>query len=126
MVFVTRPDRVAQAVSLWKAVQTQQWRGGGEADGAEPRYAFAGIDHLARWVERNDDAWRTWFAREGIEPLTIEYDELNDDPAAPVRAVLHHVGLPEIQVPPPPTERQGDDTSREWAERYREEAAVAS
>ncbi len=31
MVFVTAADRVAQAVSLWKAVQTQEWREDGQA-----------------------------------------------------------------------------------------------
>ena len=28
LVYVTRPDKVAQAVSLWRAVQTQTWRAG--------------------------------------------------------------------------------------------------
>ena len=26
IIFVRRRDKVAQAVSLWKAIQTQQWR----------------------------------------------------------------------------------------------------
>jgi LPS sulfotransferase NodH len=124
MVFVTRPDRVDQAVSLWKAVQTREWRHGDEAGGAEPQFSFAAIHHLAQRLEADDRSWRSWFAQEGIAPLTVEYDELSADPRARVGEVLAHLGLPDVDVPEPPTRRQGDETSRAWARRYREQAGA--
>ena len=75
MVFVTRADKVAQAVSLWKAVQTQEWREDGEdSSDTEIEYSFAGIGHLADWLTSRDDAWRAWFTEQEIDPLTVSYE----------------------------------------------------
>ena len=60
LVFVTRVDKVAQAVSLWRAVQTQRWSAAADA----PRrphdavYSFAAIDHLVARLQAHDAAWR--------------------------------------------------------------------
>ena len=61
------------------------------AGGADPRlarrevtesgdavYHAGAIGHLAELSDQ-DDAWRTWFAANGIEPLTIAYEELAAD-----------------------------------------------
>ncbi len=122
-VHVSRPDTVAQAVSLWKAVQTEEWRDGGNGsdDSAQPEYSFAGLDHLRRQLEHQDAAWREWFAERGAEPLRIDYDELEADPRGAARSVLELIGV-DADVPEPPLKRQGDERSERWAERYRAEA----
>jgi LPS sulfotransferase NodH len=126
LVHVTRPDTVAQAVSLWRAVQTQAWRlpdaGGDPPDRAA--YVFAGIDHLRRQLEAHDDAWRRWFAASGRDVLAISYDELGADPRGTAQRVLNALGLPADGVPEPGIRRQGDDRSRAWAERYRDESGT--
>jgi trehalose 2-sulfotransferase len=122
-VHVTRSDTVAQAVSLWKAVQTEEWRDGKGGDGSSPpEYSFAALDHLRRQLEHQDAAWRGWFAEEGVEPLHIGYEELEADPRAAARSVLKLIGV-EAEVPEPPLRRQGDECSERWAERYRAEVA---
>ncbi len=126
LVYVTRPDKVAQAVSLWKAVQTQTWRAGRGTASAEARYAFAGVDHLVGQLTEQDAAWRDWFAATGREPHTVSYDTLAADPAATVGEVLRVLGLPDDDVPAPATERQGDARSAEWADRYRREREAAA
>ena len=119
-VHVTRPDTVAQAVSLWKAVQTEEWRDAG-GESAQPEYSFAGLDHLRRQLEHQDAAWREWFAEEGVEPLQIDYDELEADPRGTARSVLELIGV-DGDVPEPPLKRQGDERSERWAKRYRADA----
>src|SRR3954470_3229203 len=42
-VWVSRRDRVRQAVSLWKAIQTQAWAADDGDAGPEPRYSFEAI-----------------------------------------------------------------------------------
>jgi LPS sulfotransferase NodH len=126
LVFVTRPDKVAQAVSLWRAVQTQTWRAGRGTPADQARYSFGGIDHLVAQLEDHDAAWRTWFAATGRVPYEVSYDALAADPAGVVGDVLRFVGLPGDDVPAPATERQGDARSREWAERYRAEREAAA
>ena len=46
-IWVSRGDKVRQAVSLWKALQTRRWRAAGARnDRAQPEYRFEGIHHL--------------------------------------------------------------------------------
>jgi LPS sulfotransferase NodH len=126
LVFVTRPDKVAQAVSLWRAVQTQTWRAGRGVAAAEARYAFAGIDHLVALLEGHEAAWRRWFAEHGHTPHVVAYDDLAADPRATVSGALRALGLPADDVPPPATRRQGDERSQDWAARFRAERDAAA
>lgn len=122
LVFVTRRDRVAQAVSLWRALQTQSWRAG-EAQSAESLvYDFTGIDHLVWQLESDERAWREWFARSGRHPVEVTYDQLDRRPAETVAMVLHALGLPNAGVTVPSRlARQRDEISQAWIERYRGE-----
>jgi LPS sulfotransferase NodH len=126
LVYVTRPDKVAQAVSLWRAVQTQTWRAGRGTPASEAGYAFAGVDHLVHQLEEQDAAWRDWFAATGRAPHTVSFDALAADPTQAIGDVLRYLGLPDGDVPSPATERQGDARSAEWADRYRQEREVVA
>jgi trehalose 2-sulfotransferase len=122
-VHVSRTDRIAQAVSMWRAVQTRAWRAE-TSEAVEPVYSFAGIAHLVRQLETNERAWRRWFEREGVTPLEVGYDELAADPDATLRRTLAFVGVGdefEGDAPIPSVRRQSGQQSREWAERYRRE-----
>lgn len=124
-VHVRRADVVAQAVSLWRAVQTAAWRADDAAGAGEPRYSFAGIDHLVRMLRRHDRRWRRWFREHGIAPLEVRYEALAADPPGVVRRTLEHVGIAgELagDVPAPRLRRQAGAASGEWAERYRRDA----
>jgi LPS sulfotransferase NodH len=126
-VHVRRRDVVAQAVSLWRAVQTRAWRADEDGAAREPAYAFAGIDHLVRMLRSHDDRWRRWFAARAIAPLGLSYEDIAADPPAVVMRTLDHVGIASEltdSVPAPRLRRQADDVSREWVERYRREAAA--
>jgi LPS sulfotransferase NodH len=132
LVFVTRSDKVAQAVSLWRAVQTQRWRADADAPRREhdAEYRFAAIDHLVSQLQADDAAWRAWFATHApSEPLELSYEAIAADPRAAVGRVLDFCGLPPVAIPDPPLRDQRDARSREWAERYtserREREAVA-
>jgi LPS sulfotransferase NodH len=124
-VWVRREDGVAQAVSLWKAMQTQAWRDGdGGVPDAEPGYDFAALDHLVGRLAGEDDAWRSWFAASGTAPLTLTYEAIGADPYGAACAVAELVGvtLPTAGEPGPALRRQADERSAEWARRYRLEA----
>src|SRR4051794_21472812 len=122
---VTREDKVAQAVSLWRAVQTRAWRAGPVAGRADPRLPRGAIGPLVEQLEAQDAAWRAWFADQGLEPLAIRYEDLVRDTDAAPAAVLDLLGVGPAAIPPPPLRRQGDDRSARWAERFRRERAVA-
>ena len=118
-VHVTRRDKIAQAVSLWRAVQTRAWRAGAVTENGNAVYHAGAIGYLAGQLFDQDDAWRTWFSANGVEPLTIVYEELAGDTHAATSAVLDHLDVGPAEVPDPPLRRQGDDRSARWVERYR-------
>ena len=123
-VHVTRGDKVAQAVSLWRAVQTRAWRAGDVKEEGSAVYHGGAIGHLATQLAEQDEAWRGWFAANGIRPLTIAYEDLAGDAEATTASVLDHLGVGPAAIPAPPLRRQGDDRSARWAERYRREVAA--
>ena len=120
-VHVTRRDKIAQAVSLWRAVQTRAWRAGEvtETENGNAVYHAGAIGYLAGQLTDHDDAWRSWFSVNRIEPLTIVYEELAADTSGVAAEVLDHLGVGPAKIPEPPLRRQGDDLSARWVERYR-------
>jgi LPS sulfotransferase NodH len=120
LIFVTRADKVAQAVSLWRALQTQSWRADDSVRHAEPRYVFAGIDYLLGQLRDDERAWKSWFASSSLGvPIHVRYEELDAAPQGTVARVLDALGLHGVSAPAPPLSRQRDEISSSWAERYR-------
>lgn len=128
-IFLVREDKVRQAISLWRAVQTWVWRedaAGPSPDGTfsrngAPRYSFAAIDHLRRRLAGEEDWWRGYFAAAGIAPLTVVYERFAERREHAVRDVLRFLEIPfgdGRELPSPTMRRQSDDLSLEWAERY--------
>jgi LPS sulfotransferase NodH len=109
-----RRDKLAQAVSLWTAIQTQVWRFGEEPI-AEPVYSFAAIRHLVGWLEAGERGWTEWLR--GRDPDVVVYEDFARDPA-PTISIL--AGVP---APPAPLQRQSGSRSRDWAARFASEAA---
>ena len=123
---VTRSDRVAQAVSLWTALQSQSWADHQEHTRQPARYDFDAIDQLVSWFGDQERGWDDYFARNGIEPLELTYDDVAGDLNDAVRRVLVYLDLdpsPADRVKPP-MQRQGGGQSEEWAERYRLERST--
>ena len=125
-VWVSRRDRVRQAVSLWKALQTQAWAADDrDGPGHDPVYSFAAIDHLRRRIAAHDRAWTSFFDANSIEPLAITYEKVAADLPGMVRSVLQHLDLDPAAADgvSPPMERQADARSEEWVELYERNAA---
>lgn len=126
-VWVRRLDRVRQAISLWRALQTREWRSSETERPAEPVYHFDALDHLVRYLSDQDESWGRYFASLGSPQLTISYeDELQEDQAGTVERVLDHIGvaLPAGWEPAPRVARQADEINDEWYDAYHREAAV--
>jgi LPS sulfotransferase NodH len=91
-VSLERRDLLGQAVSLSRALQTGQYKAAEPATGA-PRYDRRLIaDCLAR-IAYGRARWHCYFARNGLQPLTLVYEEVVRDPQASAHAVAAHIGL---------------------------------
>jgi LPS sulfotransferase NodH len=122
---ITRENKVRQAVSLWKAVQTQSWkREPGEAERAvELVFSFRAINYLVRLLTAHDASWDAYFLGLGYEPLKVTYEELAESTETVIRRVLVHLGIPapaDLLVEAPRLSVQADEVSEEWVRRVDE------
>lgn len=126
LIFATRQDKVAQAVSLWRALQTQAWRNEDAADHSTPVYDFSAIDYLLEQLQAHEDAWTRWFERTGREPIHVSYEQLEQAVCETTAEVLGALGLPTADIPEPPLSRQADEVSSAWIERFNRERTRAA
>ena len=133
-IWMTRRDRVRQAVSFSKAVQTGVWAWHGDGPTQSPVLApvfdFEQITALASEIKEHDEQWRRFFADAGVAPLQMVYEDLVRDRERAARDVLAYLGI-ELPADAPvraathvPREqrmqRQADAQSEEWVRRYHE------
>ncbi len=123
-VWMRRRDKVRQAISLWRALQTRAWRSahaGERHSQPDLHYSYEGIDHLVHGLTADDRGWERFFAVAGITPLSIIYeDDVEHDRDATIRRVLEAIGV----APPAgwevaePMARQADSLTEDWAAAY--------
>ena len=124
-----RQDRVAQAVSRYRAEASGLWHRHAdgrplEMSGDAPRAAPYDRGAIARYRDEIDalnTQWDEWFGQHGLTPLQVTYEALSADPAGTVRGLLAALGLPAQPVPAPGTARLADAQSADWAARFRDE-----
>ena len=129
LIWLTRRNIVAQAISHHVAMSTNIWNsrlGGdkrpGESDRGAP-YDFDRIEHQVQSVLAAQAGWRETL--KGAEAITmgLTYEELAADLPGAVARVFAHVGLllgPE-PIRPPGLEKQAGAWSVEMERRFREE-----
>jgi len=129
-IYLTRLDKISQAVSIVKAEQTGLWHKA--ADGSElerlappapPRYDARRIAAAVEQMQTWDGEWTRWFARESIEPLAIEYERLAQDSQRVLRDILAYLAVDTTHARGvvAGVAKLGDDVSREWVARFRRE-----
>ena len=127
--WIRRADTTRQAVSLWKALQTQQWRQDSDDDvgGKGLRFSFAAVNHLKLRIDEHNEAWQDFFDACDEEPLKVVYEDLAEDYEGTVLRLLEGIGVPlprNFAVEQPRMKRQADELSEEWVRLYDERATA--
>jgi trehalose 2-sulfotransferase len=130
-VFVSRSDKVRQAVSLWRALQTLVWQkdtdvGAEQPAEQRPVYSFDAIGHLLDQLRRHEDAWRGFFFRIGQRPLSLYYEDIAGDLEGSVGRVLDELRIERPQdslLARQPLSRQSDELSESWVQSYLEDVS---
>jgi trehalose 2-sulfotransferase len=123
LIYVFRPDVISQAVSFWRAVQTRVWRGRPDpVRDARATYHAGAIAHVVTMLRGQEQGWRNWFAEAGVKPMEIPYPVLWRNLTEAVGSILEQLGLDPRLAPAPVLERQADQRSDDWVDRYRADA----
>ena len=132
-VWIRRDDTTRQAVSLWKALQTQQWRRDSDeehASGQGLRFSYPAVNHLKLRLDEHNAAWKAFFEGCGEEPIRVIYEDLVEDYEGTILRLLDGLGIPTpkgFAVEEPKMKRQADDLSEEWVRLFNErEAAITT
>jgi len=117
---LTREDRLGQALSWARALQTGRWAAHQRA-WRPPTYDRSAISRCLARIEADEAAWSAWFQAAGVTPVALTFEEVTGDLAASARRVLGVLGVPEAAsaaVPPPDLEPQADAVSQAWRARF--------
>jgi LPS sulfotransferase NodH len=123
-IWITRRNKVRQAVSLSKAIQTRVWEARinrSKEPLAEPKYRFEGIDLITQRIVIYEAQWQDFFTRNGIKTFNIIYEDFVDTYEETALQILKYIG---VEVPPKVNfwkrkmVRQADKLSEEWVERF--------
>jgi len=123
-IWITRRDKVQQAVSYLKARRTSMWWQTDRTPlsaGAPPAFDFEAIDRSVQWIEQEESAWQDYFNAQSIKPLVVIYEELVQRYATTVCQVLEYLNIPQptnLVIAEPRVRKQADRSSEEWVERY--------
>ena len=127
---VTRLDKVRQAVSLWKAIQTWAWKMEDDSllstSKAQPpshilTFHFEAIDHLVQRIIAQEAAWQQYFEDSNIQPFTVVYEQLTDAYQETLFKILHYLQIPvpeNLVLPQSRMRKQSDALSEEWVLQY--------
>ena len=123
-IYLNRRDKVAQAVSMAKALQSGAWTSMDAAANAPLAYDDALILGCLDDIEQQRLGWLRWFEINNITPLVINHEDFLADEASAIGAVIELLGArgdePEAVFAPLVTP-QRDERNAEWAARFRRE-----
>jgi trehalose 2-sulfotransferase len=125
-IFLTRRNKVRQAVSWWKAVQTNQFvlrTGDSKVTNDGLIYNYDAISDLLQQSTIREAGWQAFFEATNVTPHTVVYEDLMSDFEGTMRHLLDALDLQDTKVPSTErtVRRQSDELSSEWIERYRQE-----
>ena len=139
---VVRANKVRQAVSLWKAVQTATWRedqasakaASLEDNGSPPyrsfieehrpqlRFHYRAIAHLLEQLLIEESCWDAFFEHAGIKPILVLYENFASEYETSTLRLLDRLDLspPEGFDFEPRMKKQSDKVNDDWVKRYSE------
>lgn len=118
-VFLEREDMLGQALSQVRADQTGQYRST-MAAGGRPSYDAARIRLHLRAIARDRSRWLLYFARNGIAPVRLTYEQVADAPQQAVDEVarLMEVGEATVRAKAIGLSVQRDSLTEAWRARF--------
>lgn len=126
-VLLERRDRIAQAISFYRARMSGVWtsRHKGKANRGAVPYSFSDISQAYFQIDRSYAFWRSYLQLLALDFRQFVYEDLQQDPKPYLETVADFLGVP---VPENTRDSkftiQRDSVTEEWMMRFREDAAA--
>jgi trehalose 2-sulfotransferase len=123
-IYIERQDKLAQAVSMARSLQTGVWAFGKNRQRPAISYDRDLISRCLESLETQRRGWLQWFETNRIEPHVVTYEKLVADSSGVVSGIVNLLDVGNDaphEVQQRKLARQSDGTNKEWADRYRSE-----
>lgn len=120
---IQRRDRLGQAISWARALQTDRWASW-QTEVRAPRYQRALVASRLAAIADAEAGWDDYLR--GRRCLSLAYEDLVTDPENTLRSVLRYLEVPDADdrsVPRPESQRQADGVNDEWRHRWMRDAS---
>ncbi len=123
-IWLTRRDKLAQAISMLKASQTDVWgipENGHIKPKQEPVFDYRSIEFFVRYFEEAEGKWEAYFRENHITSHMVVYEDFVENYENTVLDILAYLGIapPKNWQPTNSTwQKQADATSANWADTY--------
>lgn len=113
-VYLRRRNRLQQAVSWYRALQTRQWTSHDNCE-KQPEYSREGISECLRWIAQHEERWEHWLS--DTEHLRLFYEQITP---ATLDVIAAFAGMTRQRTRLVPTDYQilRDELTEEWMNRY--------
>lgn len=129
-IYLTRRNKVRQAVSWWRAIKTEEWhlqpgqqRKALSEDWLQEQYDFAALRHLFTEAALRECAIEAYFATHQIKPLTVVYEDLCRDYQKELQRILDFLKVEYTVKDKEHThyQRTSDEYSAHWVQQFRQD-----
>lgn len=127
-VYLTRRNKIRQAVSWWKAIKDNVWHlkatesQAVDQDFFETHYDFDAIHHLFREASLRECAIEDYFSRNNIKPLTLVYEDFIDRFEETLKQILDFLDVAGGNISSPKYYNKTANVGSEiWVQRFRKE-----
>ena len=118
-IHITRADRLAQAISWDRALQSGQWAAHQRGPRTPERYSRTRIQSALDRIAEQEAGWQRVLADQAV--LHLEYEELLAHKASALRRCLDWLGIGQaesVALPPDGLRKQSDGMSASWKQRF--------
>jgi len=127
-ILLTRENKVAQAISYYRAIINRVWRRGTDEaprPGRPVAYDHFAIQRCLQECIASDAYWDGYFERHGITAHRVTYEALAADYESEVRRILTFLDLSRnVLVKPPETAKLANEESVAWETEFLEHGRV--
>lgn len=123
-IYLTRRNKVAQAISWWKAAQNNHYHTTDDTKMPDTllRYDFDAISHLIKEVTMEECAHQEILSLLDVTPFTLVYEDYIQDMEGTVQKIIEFLGIEEpYTFQKSQLHKMADSLTQEWTERYRQE-----
>lgn len=122
-IWLIRKDKVRQAVSIVKALQTNVWRKQTHSDDEvehTPIFDFDKIDFYYNRILSAEAEWELYFKKNNIVPFKIAYEDLVQNYEQTAVEILNFLNLPadNLTFASRQLKRQANRSNDEWVSQY--------